>query len=76
MGRPRFCGRVHRRLKPVARHLLLGWSNAQIAQELGIRQQTVRNYVKLVFDVAGADNREEAREIILHNSALLKEIYA
>lgn len=68
-------GRVAVRVRPVARHLLLGWSNRQIAQELGLPQQTVRNYVKQIFDAAGAEDRDQARQMILGSARLLGEIY-
>ncbi|HTK29992.1 MAG TPA: LuxR C-terminal-related transcriptional regulator [Vicinamibacterales bacterium] len=45
------------REQDLVRGVVGGLSNAQIAQQLGLREQTVRNRLSVVFQKVGVSNR-------------------
>lgn len=49
-----------RRERQVLEHVAMGQNNAQIAAELGIASQTVRNYITAVYEKIGVRSRVEA----------------
>jgi DNA-binding NarL/FixJ family response regulator len=51
---------LSRREQEVIRWIVEGLSNREIAKELGISQNTVKNYVYRIFDKLGVSNRVEA----------------
>jgi two-component system response regulator DesR len=51
------------RERQVLRHCAQGWSNARIAQELGLREGTIRNYVSEAISKLDASNRVDAARI-------------
>ena len=53
-------GELTRRERQVLEQLARGRSNAEIAQELGIATQTVRNYITSVYEKIGVRSRVEA----------------
>ena len=53
-------GELTRRERQVLEHLARGRSNAEIARELGIAAQTVRNYITSVYEKIGVKSRVEA----------------
>jgi DNA-binding NarL/FixJ family response regulator len=55
------------RERDLIRGVVAGLSNAQIAQQLGLREQTVRNRLSIVFHKVGVSNRLQlALEAIRH----------
>lgn len=46
--------------KQVLRGLAQGWDNARMAAELGVAEQTVRNYVSRIYATLGTPTRTEA----------------
>lgn len=59
MGEPesRSLPRLTARERDLVRGVVGGLSNAQIAQQLGLREQTVRNRLSVVFQKVGVSNR-------------------
>jgi len=51
----------------VLRHLALGWSNDQIAQELVISERTVRFHLTNIYDKLGLESRAQAIAWSLRN---------
>jgi PAS domain S-box-containing protein len=49
-----------RRERQVLERLADGWDNAQIANDLGLAEQTIRNYVTNVYEKLGVHSRAEA----------------
>jgi PAS domain S-box-containing protein len=49
-----------RRERQVLERLADGWANAQIARDLGLAEQTVRNYVTNIYEKLGVHSRAEA----------------
>jgi DNA-binding NarL/FixJ family response regulator len=47
------------RQKQVVALVAGGLSNPEIARELGVKRGTVKNYMALIFDKLGLDNRVE-----------------
>ena len=51
-------------LSPREREVLImvakGWTNKRISEELGLKQQTIRNYLSNIFDKLGVHSRVEA----------------
>ncbi|WP_160317021.1 response regulator [Ardenticatena maritima] len=48
------------REKEILRYLLRGMSNQEIAKELGLAEQTVRNYISRIYNKLGVRSRTEA----------------
>jgi DNA-binding NarL/FixJ family response regulator len=48
------------RERQVLERLADGWDNAQIARDLGLAEQTVRNYVTNIYEKLGVHSRAEA----------------
>jgi DNA-binding NarL/FixJ family response regulator len=51
---------LSKREREVLERLARGASNEQIAEELGIVPQTVRNYISTIYDKLGVHSRGEA----------------
>ncbi|CAN5785563.1 hypothetical protein BH23DEI1_BH23DEI1_00180 [soil metagenome] len=49
-----------RRERQVLERLADGWDNSQIAHDLGLAEQTVRNYVTNIYEKVGVHSRAEA----------------
>lgn len=41
-------------------YLAMGWSNQKIGEEMGLKQQTVRNYISTIYEKLGIHSRAEA----------------
>ena len=48
------------REREVLRMVAKGWTNKRISEELGLRQQTVRNYMSNIYNKLGVHSRTEA----------------
>jgi DNA-binding NarL/FixJ family response regulator len=47
-----------------------GWKNRQIAQELGTKEQVVKNYLRSIYDKTGSSDRLELALFTLHHRVL------
>jgi DNA-binding NarL/FixJ family response regulator len=68
-----WCGRPHLSPKEVQviKFIKLGWTNKRIAIEMTISDQAVKNYLYLLFDKLGVQNRTELAMYAVNNG--LKE---
>lgn len=57
---PRELTEMTEREREVLRLMAEGRDNDRIARELGLSEKTVRNYVSIIYDVLGVQNRTEA----------------
>ena len=48
------------REREVLRMVAKGWTNKRISEELGLKQQTIRNYLSSIFDKLNVHSRTEA----------------
>jgi two-component system nitrate/nitrite response regulator NarL len=64
---------LSRREFQIAEHAAQGESNKQIADQLGLSEHTVKNYLFHVFEKLGVANRIELllRAVMVHASTLL-----
>jgi DNA-binding NarL/FixJ family response regulator len=60
------------REREVLRLMAEGRDNGQIAQTLHLSEKTVRNYVSLIYDILGVDNRTQAVLWALNNGIVEK----
>ena len=60
----------------VARHVLLGMDNYQIANTLGMTHQTVKNHMRSLTEKIGAHGRLELYSMLLNNPEYLTLVYA
>ena len=51
---------LSRREREVLEHIARGVNNTDIAEELGVATQTVRNYISIIYDKIGVHSRAEA----------------
>jgi DNA-binding NarL/FixJ family response regulator len=47
-----------------------GWKNRQIAEELGTKEQVVKNYLRSIYDKTGSSDRLELALFTLHHRVL------
>jgi DNA-binding NarL/FixJ family response regulator len=47
-----------------------GWKNRQIADELGTKEQVVKNYLRSIYDKSGSSDRLELALFTLHHRSL------
>ncbi len=51
-------------------YVVQGWKNRQIADQLGTKEQVVKNYLRTIYDKTGASDRLELALFTLHHRAL------
>jgi len=59
----------------ISRHILLGWSDAKIAKEFGIKTVTVRRHLQNIYNKVGCSSRIEFIKFALNKADLLQQIY-
>ncbi|SEC33406.1 response regulator transcription factor [Terriglobus roseus] len=47
-----------------------GWKNRQIAEELGTKEQVIKNYLRSIYDKSGSSDRLELALFTLHHRTL------
>lgn len=50
--------------------IVQGWKNRQIAEEIGTKEQVVKNYLRSIYDKTGASDRLELALFTLHHRPL------
>lgn len=51
-------------------YIVQGWKNRQIADEIGTKEQVVKNYLRSIYDKTGASDRLELALFTLHHRPL------
>lgn len=51
-------------------YIVQGWKNRQIAEEIGTKEQVVKNYLRSIYDKTGASDRLELALFTLHHRVL------
>ena len=51
-------------------YVVQGWKNRQIADEIGTKEQVVKNYLRSIYDKTGASDRLELALFTLHHRPL------
>ena len=51
-------------------YIVHGWKNRQIADEMGTKEQVVKNYLRSIYDKTGASDRLELALFTLHHRVL------
>lgn len=51
-------------------YIVQGWKNRQIADEIGTKEQVVKNYLRSIYDKTGASDRLELALFTLHHRVL------
>lgn len=59
-------GALSRREREILDLMALGYDNREIAQELSIAEQTVKNHVSIIYDKLGVRDRVQAVQYIMH----------
>jgi DNA-binding NarL/FixJ family response regulator len=55
-----------RREKSVISYLMQGWRNREIAKQLSITEQTVKNHLRIIYDKVGVSDRLELVLYVIH----------
>ena len=63
-----------RREKSIIACLILGWRNREIAQELHITEQTVKNHLRAIYDKVGVSDRLELALYAIHQKLELPPV--
>jgi DNA-binding NarL/FixJ family response regulator len=61
---PEWLQQLSRREREILGHLVEGRSNKEIAAELCIAEQTVRNHISVIYDKIGVDDRAQAVRMV------------
>ena len=51
-------------------YIVQGWKNRQIADEIGTKEQVIKNYLRSIYDKTGASDRLELALFTLHHRPL------
>jgi len=55
-----------RKEKAVISYLMQGWRNREIANQLAITEQTVKNHLRTIYDKVGVSDRLELVLYVIH----------
>jgi DNA-binding NarL/FixJ family response regulator len=62
------------REKTIISYLMQGWRNREIAQQLNITEQTVKNHLRSIYDKVGVSDRLELVLYAIHQKLLLPSV--